>query len=52
MASNYTWTFTTGTKAATTGANFRMPDTNQTTSYTGTFGEDHDYTIQPAVIYR
>ena len=26
-------------------ANFKMPDTNQTTSYTATFGEDHDYTI-------
>ncbi|MDO8446572.1 MAG: DUF1566 domain-containing protein [Deltaproteobacteria bacterium] len=25
----------------------RMPDTNQTTSYTTTFGEDHDYTINP-----
>jgi len=27
------------------GANFKMPDTNQTMSYTTTFGEDHDYTI-------
>ncbi len=24
-----------------------MPDTGQTTSYTTTFGEDHDYTINP-----
>lgn len=33
--------------AVVPGANFRMPDTNQTTSYTTTFGEDHDYTINP-----
>jgi hypothetical protein len=26
-------------------ATFKMPDTNQTTSYTATFGEDHDYSI-------
>ena len=26
-------------------ANFKMPDTNQTVSYTDTFGEDHDYAI-------
>ena len=30
--------------AATPG---RMPDTNQTMSYTNTIGEDHDYTINP-----
>ncbi len=42
MAAPYTWTFTTPA-----GANFKMPDTNQTTSYTTTFGEDHDYTINP-----
>ena len=28
-------------------ATFKMPDTNQTTSYTAVFGEDHDYTINP-----
>ena len=44
MAAAYTWTFTTGTAPAVT---FRMPDTGQTTSYTTTFGEDHDYTINP-----
>ena len=27
------------------GASFKMPDTNQTLSYTPTFGEDHDYLI-------
>ncbi|HLA47649.1 MAG TPA: DUF1566 domain-containing protein, partial [Nitrospinota bacterium] len=25
----------------------KLPDTGQTTSYTSTFGEDHDYTINP-----
>lgn len=35
------------TTAIVPGANFKMPDTNQTTSYTNTFGEDHDYTINP-----
>jgi hypothetical protein len=25
----------------------KLPDTGQTTSYTTTFGEDHDYTINP-----
>lgn len=25
----------------------KLPDTGQTTSYTATFGEDHDYTINP-----
>ncbi len=33
--------------AATPAATGRMPDTGQTTSYTSTFGEDHDYTINP-----
>ena len=51
MASNYTWTFTTGTGTGTataaSGANFKMPDTGQATSYTTTFGEDSDYTINP-----
>ncbi len=45
MAAAYTWIFTTGTTAPV--ATGRMPDTNQTTSYTNTFGEDHDYTINP-----
>jgi len=29
------------------GVKSRLPDTGQTTSYTTTFGEDHDYTINP-----
>ena len=37
----------TVTVTAVPGANFKMPDTGQTTSYTNTFGEDHDYTINP-----
>jgi hypothetical protein len=33
--------------SAFTGANFKMPDTNQAIKYTTTFGEDADYTINP-----
>jgi hypothetical protein len=32
---------------AITVATFKMPDTGQTQSYTNTFGEDHDYSINP-----
>ncbi|MBI5102577.1 MAG: DUF1566 domain-containing protein [Nitrospirae bacterium] len=32
---------------ATNAGIFKLPDTGQTSSYTGTFGEDHDYTINP-----
>ncbi|MBI5749112.1 MAG: DUF1566 domain-containing protein [Nitrospinae bacterium] len=50
-----TETTTTGTTTTTTGTTtttsawtmLKLPDTGQTTSYTTTFGEDHDYTINP-----
>lgn len=40
MVAAYTWPFTTS-------ASIKILDTGQTTSYTGTFGEDHDYSINP-----
>jgi hypothetical protein len=39
MATDYTWSFST--------VPLKLPDTGQTTSYASTFGEDHDYIINP-----
>lgn len=39
-----------GSKAQVTRAQFKLPDTWETQSYTNTFGEDHDYTrFKPAL---
>jgi hypothetical protein len=41
-------TLASGSTATAPGANFKMPDTNQTTKYSTVFGEDADYTINPS----
>jgi len=37
----------TATFTAVAGAAYRLPDTGQTLSYTSTFGEDHNYPVNP-----
>ena len=44
LDADYTWSFTTTTRWTL----LKLPDTGQTQSYTDTFGEDSDYTINPS----
>ena len=43
LEADYTWSFTT----TTTWTMLNLPDTGQTASYTETYGEDSDYSINP-----